>query len=370
MGSVYKGKKPLRWAEEASRSLMNRFEPSKLPPADRWHYHQGVFLYGMYDVWKETKNDDYYQYFKEYVDKLVDEEGNFLFRRSELDAIQPGLLLFPLYEKTGEKRYKIAASKLRNLLNTLNKTKEGGFWHKDKYPYQMWLDGLYMAGPFTITYGQQFEEPELLDLVVQQENLMRKNTKDEKTGLYFHGWDESGKTPWSVMGTNTAPEIWGRSLGWYGMALVNMIEMLPEGHPKKMEWIGVVQELIENLVKFQDPESGLWYQIVDKGYLEDNWLESSGSCLFIYTIAKAVNKGYVDDKYFEVAVKGYNGVVDRFIEVQPDGSIGLTDICIGTSIGVYDYYVARETCTNDLHGVGAFVLASVQMHQKESTIVR
>ncbi|MFA9557856.1 glycoside hydrolase family 105 protein [Evansella sp. AB-rgal1] len=360
---VVKGKSPLQWAEESCRSLMNDYEPINLKPANRWHYHQGVFLCGMQDVWQVTKNEEYFQYYKEYVDKLVDEEGNFYFRRDELDAIQPGLLLFSLYKETGDKRYKIAAEKLRNLLKTLNKTKAGGFWHKDKYPYQMWLDGLYMAGPYTMTYGLTFDEPELVDLVLLQEELMRKQTYDPKTGLYFHGYDESGKTPWSQPETNTAPEIWGRSLGWYGMALVNLIELLPEGHPKKAELTGVLQDLVSNIVKYQDEETGLWYQIVDKGDRPDNWLESSGSALFIFTIAKAVNNGYVDEKYFEAAKKGYEGIVTRFIKVTPNGGLALTGICIGTSIGVYEYYVDRETDENDLHGVGAFVLASIQMHK-------
>ncbi|KHF40226.1 glycoside hydrolase family 88/105 protein [Halalkalibacter okhensis] len=360
------GKSALEWAQRASESLMSQYEPIKLPPADRWHYHQGVFLCGVHSVWQETRNEDYFYYFKEYVDKLVDEQGNFYFARDELDAIQPGLLLLPLYNQTGEERYKIAATKLRNLLNTINKTKEGGFWHKDKYPYQMWLDGLYMAGPFTLQYGQQFNEPELVDLVLYQEQLMRKNTRDEKTGLYFHGWDESGQTPWHVPGSNTAPEIWGRSLGWYGLAVVDMIGMLPDDHPKKAELIEVIQNLVENLVRYQDEKTGLWYQIIDKGHLEDNWLESSCSSLFVYTIAKAVNQGYIDAKYFQNAQKGYEGIIQHSIRVDEEDQVTLTGICIGTSIGVYDYYVGRETSENDLHGVGAFILASMQMYQHES----
>lgn len=361
---TYQGKKAIEWAEEACKSLMNQYEPIKLPPENRWHYHQGVFLCGMHDVWRETGDESYYAYFKEYVDKLVDEEGNFLFARSELDAIQPGLLLLPLYKETGDKRYKIAATKLRNLLRTLNKTKEGGFWHKDKYPYQMWLDGLYMGGPFAIQYGQMFDEPELTDLVMYQEELMRKNTKDERTGLYFHGYDESKQAPWATRNGH-APEVWGRALGWYSMVTTNFIEMLPEDHPKRAELKLVVRELIDSLIEFQDKETGLWYQVVDKGDQTDNWLESSCSSLFVYAIAKAVNKGYIDESYFEAAVKGYEGLLKHSIDVDDKGNVTLSGICIGTSIGVYDYYVNRETSENDLHGVGAFVLASVQIHQHD-----
>ncbi|WP_088102788.1 glycoside hydrolase family 88/105 protein [Halalkalibacter urbisdiaboli] len=362
MSTAVKGKVALEWAEKACQSLMKKYEPVKLPPADRWHYHQGVFLCGVHSVWQETKNDEYFAYFKEYVDKLIDEEGNFYFERDQLDAIQPGLLLLPLYQLTGEKRYKVAAEKLRNLLKTINKTSEQGFWHKDKYPYQMWLDGLYMAGPFTLQYGQQFDEPELVDLVLYQESLMRKHTKDEKSGLYFHGWDESKKAPWANPETGAAPEIWGRALGWYGLAVVDIISLLPENHPKRAELITVIEDYVKSLVKYQDEETGLWYQVVDKGEREDNWLETSCTSLYVYTIAKAVNEGYIDESYFAAAKKGYEGIINHKIEEQEDGSLSLTGICIGTSIGVYDYYVERETSENDLHGVGAFVLASMQIH--------
>ncbi|KAB8137591.1 glycoside hydrolase 105 family protein [Gracilibacillus oryzae] len=354
-----KQRSALDWAKLACDTLMNQYEPVKLPPADRWHYHQGVFLCGMHDVWQRTGEQKYFDYFKEYVDKLIDEEGNFYFARSELDAIQPGLLLLPLYKQTYDQRYKTAAAKLRNLLNTLNKTKEGGFWHKDKYPYQMWLDGLYMAGPFTIQYGQMFDEPELTDLVMEQERLMRKNTKKEN-GLYYHGYDESKQTPWATE-KGHAPEVWGRALGWYSMVTANFIEMLPEEHEKRDELKQVVHELIDALIKYQDEATGLWYQVVDKAEDEGNYLESSCSCLFAYAIAKAVNKGYIDKSYWSYAEKAFQGLVENKVEIDEKGNFHLHDICIGTSIGTYDYYVNRETSTNDLHGVGAFILASVQL---------
>ncbi|RCW76733.1 glycoside hydrolase family 88/105 protein [Saliterribacillus persicus] len=357
---TYNGKSALDWAISACETLMDQYEPVKLPPKDRWHYHQGVFLCGMLDVWKQTNEKKYFDYFKEYVDKLVDEEGNFYFARSELDAIQPGLLLLPLYEETKEDKYQIAAAKLRNLLRTLNKTKEGGYWHKDKYPYQMWLDGLYMAGPFTIRYGQLFDEPELTELVLEQEKLMREHTRKEN-GLYYHGYDESKNAPWATE-KGHAPEVWGRALGWYSMVTTNFIEMLVENHPKREELKGVVVELMEALIRYQDEETGLWYQVVDKGDQADNWLEASCSCLFTYSIAKAVNMGYLDSSYLKYAEKAYQGLINHKVKTTNENKVELHDICIGTSIGTYDYYVNRETSENDLHGVGAFILASVQMH--------
>lgn len=355
-------KTAMTWAEKACRSIMNQFVPDLLPPQNKWHYHQGVFLSGMLEVWRITDNKEYYNYVKEYVDKLIDKEGNFLFARSELDAIQPGLLLIKLYKHTGDKRYKIAAGKLKNVLKTINKTCEGGFWHKDKYPYQMWLDGLYMAGPFAIQYGQLFNEPELIDLILYQEQLMRDHTKNNMNGLYHHGWDEKAEQSWATS-SGRAPEVWGRALGWYAMVLTYFIELLPKSHSKFEELKLVLKDLFDSLIKYQDQESGLWYQVIDKGHLEDNWLESSCSCLFVYAMAKAVNNDYVDKKYIKSAKKGYEGILKNSSQIDSNNNLVLTNICIGTSIGDYDYYVGRETINNDLHGVGAFVLASVEMHK-------
>ena len=352
---------PLDWAEKACVSLMEQYAPIQLPPENRWHYHQGVYLYGMYRVWEETKKDKYFDYMKKYVDDLVDDEGNFYFRRDELDAIQPGLLLFPIYRKTQETKYKVAATKLRNLLNTVNKTSEGGYWHKDKYPYQMWLDGLYMAGPFSVIYGTLFNEPELIDATLYHEKLMRKHTKDEQTGLYYHAWDEKIEQPWADPSTGRSPEVWSRSIGWYGMALVDILDHLPEDHPSRAELIAEVKQYVDTLLKFQDEKTGLWYQIVDKGNLKDNWLESSGSCLFVYTIAKAINNQYIDSSYQEPVKKCFQGLLEHMISFDEDNRLQLEGICIGTSCGVYDYYVARETSVNDLHGLGAFILACVEL---------
>jgi len=365
MNENVKVKKPLYWASQLTETLMKKYSPNELPPAGRWHYHQGVFLCGVMSLWEKTGNKKYYQYYKEYVDQIIDNNGNFYFRRDELDSIQAGLLLFSLYKDTGNKKYKLAAQKLRSLFHTLNTTSEGGFWHKDKYPYQMWLDGLYMGGPFAFHYANEFNEPELIDMVIHQEQLMRKHTKDEKTGLYYHGWDEKGEMPWVNPETNAAQEIWGRSLGWYGLAIVNMICLLPEDHPKRIEWIGVIQDLVVALSKFQDEKTGLWYQVVDKGERDDNWLEASASSLFIYTIAKAVTNKYVDYEYFKVAWKGFNGLLEHKI-TETNDLVVIKDICIGTSIGVYDYYVNRERSENDLHGAGAFIMACMAMDQLDS----
>ncbi|WFA04194.1 glycoside hydrolase family 105 protein [Bacillus sp. HSf4] len=356
-------KSPLFVAEEAAKTIMKAYTVDRLPPAGRWHYHQGVFLCGLIHLWNETGKQTYFNYVKDYVDDLVDEYGNFYFARDELDAIQAGLLLFPLYEETGDERYLKAAKKLRGLFETLNQTAEGGFWHKDKYPYQMWLDGLYMCGPFALKFARAFNEPELHDMVVLEENLMRKHTKDARTGLYYHAWDEKRKMPWADPESGCSPEFWGRSIGWYALALSDMIELLPQHHEKRREWTATLQEMVKSLADFQDEETGLWYQVVDKGGREDNWLESSCSCLYIYAMAKGTRMGYIDPSYQKKALKGYRGLLAEKIEFSLEEGLLLKDICVGTSAGTYEYYVGRDKSTNDLHGVGALIMALTELER-------
>jgi len=353
---------PLDWAILACDTLSQQYAPEELPPAGRWHYHQGVFLCGMEEVLLHTNRHDYEGYIKRYVDKLIDEQGNFLFARDELDAIQPGLLLFRLAKRhPRDRRYELAAKKLRGLFHTLNKTSEGGFWHKDKYSYNMWLDGLYMGGVFALKYANQFDEPELRELVQLQERLMSTHMKDEKSGLLYHAWDESKMMPWADPATGCSPEFWARSLGWYGLAISQFLDELPEDHAWTDELTQKIKKFVEALLPYQDKESGLWYQVVDKGEQEDNWLESSGTCLFIYTIAKAYHRGIVGEEALQAAIKAYEGIIN-IVKIEKDQFI-LPKICIGTSAGDYQNYVTRPTSENDLHGVGAFVLASMAMSQ-------
>ncbi|WP_374121359.1 glycoside hydrolase family 105 protein [Paenibacillus sp. LHD-117] len=352
---------PIGWARAACDSLMDRFAPEELPPAGRWHYHQGVFLCGMEMVWERTREQRYDDYVKRYVDKLVDGQGNFAFARDELDAIQPGLLLFRLDERSGgDRRYRIAADKLRALFHTLHRTSEGGFWHKDKYAYNMWLDGLYMGGVFALKYANAYGDASLRELALQQEALMRKHMLDGENGLLYHAWDESCEMPWADPATGRSPEFWGRSLGWYGLAVSQFLDELPETDPGWQELADQLASLVEALIRYQDEASGLWYQVVDKGHLADNWLETSCSSLFVYTIAKACKRGLIGENGLEAARRGYEGLI-AVMESDERGRFVMPDICIGTSAGDYENYVTRPTSSNDLHGVGAFVMACVEM---------
>lgn len=351
---------PIEWARAACDSLMSAYLPEELPPAGRWHYHQGVFLCGMEMLWEAERDERYDAYIKRYVDKLIDDYGNFDFARDELDAIQAGLLLFRLDERNGGGKYRAAADKLRSLFHTLNRTSEGGFWHKDKYPYNMWLDGLYMGGVFALKYANMYGDTGLRDMVLHQEQLMRRHMFDERTGLLYHAWDESRRMPWADKETGCSPEFWGRSLGWYGLALAQFLDEMPKEHAGRAELATSLAGFAEALARYQDAESGLWYQVIDKGHMADNWLETSCTCLFVYTLAKAYKNGLVGDGCLDAAKRGFEGLA-RVLQFDENGGFILPDICIGTSAGDYENYVTRPTSQNDLHGVGAFVMASVEM---------
>ena len=354
---------PLLWAEAACDALMAHYpDPERLPPERRWHYHQGVFLHGMMRLWEKTGESRYLDYAKTYVDRLVDPLGNLLFARDELDAIMAGLLLFPLHARFGDPRYAAAARKLRGLFDTLNRTSEGGFWHKDKYPYQMWLDGLYMGGVFAAVYARVFGEPALVETVLLQESLMRKHMLDRRTGLLYHAWDESRRAPWADRETGCSPEFWGRSIGWYATAVADIADELPADAPARAELGGVLAELLRALARYQDAATGLWYQVVDKSDRPDNWPETSCSALFVYAYARAIRRGWLEPAYAEVARKGWAGLLGR-LRFDAGGRLVVPDICVGTSAGDYAHYVARPRSDNDLHGVGAFVLACVEVAQ-------
>ncbi len=346
---------------------MVKFEPESLPP-DRFHYHQGVFLSGMEKCWRETKNNKYYDYIKRWVDSQVLADGSIKkYKPDELDDIQPGVLLFNLFEQTGDERYKKALHILVPLLKSWRTNPSGGFWHKGHYPNQMWLDGLYMAGPIAVQFGKTFGESEYYDMMTYQAILMEKHTKDPNTGLLYHGWDETKAAAWADPATGLAPEFWGRAIGWYPVALLEMFEYLPEDHKDKAKLTTILQHLLIALTKYQDVSTGLWYQVVDKTDRADNWLESSCTALYVHAIAKAVRFGYLDAKYLEYAWKGYQGVIDT-LKFDENGNVIIGQICIGTGIGDYAHYIARPTSENDLHGAGAFILMCVEMSLAQKVI--
>ncbi|ADN01384.1 glycoside hydrolase family 88/105 protein [Spirochaeta thermophila] len=360
---------PLSVAREAAESLMHRYpDPAELPPAHRWHYHQGVFLFGMLKLWEETGEDRYLEYVKAYVDALVDEQGNLELATTELDAMQAGNLLFPLHERYGEARYKKAMDYILGLLEGFHTTPEGGFWHKEKYPNQQWLDGLYMAGPFSVHYASLFGRPELYDLFVKQALLIERHTRDPQTGLLRHAFDYSKQAPWADPVTGIAPEAWGRALGWFPAALLDILDHLPPSHTGYRVLEEMFRDLMGPIVRVQDRATGLWFQVLDKGHDPSNWLETSCSALFLYSLSKGIRTHRLPvDPYITHARKAFQGIVGKTSR-DPEGYLHIHDICIGTGVGDYRHYLERPRSIDDLHGVGAFILGCVEFHRTRESI--
>ena len=348
-------------------------DPSK---PDKWSYEQGVLLKGMEGVWLNTGDGRYFKYIQRVTDRYVGDDGSIkTYKQADynLDNIMPGRNLLLLYKVTGQEKYRKAAALLREQLKTHPRTSEGGFWHKKVYPSQMWLDGLYMAEPFYAEYAETFKEPEAFDDIARQFVLMERHARDAKTGLLYHGWDESRQQRWADPVTGHSPNFWGRAMGWYAMALVDTLEHFPADHPRRGELLAILGRLAVAIEKYQEPHYGLWFEVLNAGGWKGNYMEASASAMFVYTLAKAVRLGYLPESYMKVAQKGWAGIGREFVEEAGGGGVNFKGTVSVAGLGgnpyrdgSYVYYLSEKVVTNDPKGVGAFLLACAEMEPAAS----
>lgn len=367
------------WSVRAADSVMARHPLL----SRRWHYEPGVVLLALRQVWRATGDRRYYAYIKANIDSLVTPEGQIRTYRLEeynLDQINEGKLLFCLFHETGDERYRKAAYLLREQLASHPRTAEGGFWHKQVYPHQMWLDGIYMASPFYAEFAATFGEPLAYDDVGRQIFLAWHHARDPRTGLLYHGWDESKSQAWADPETGCSPCFWGRAIGWYAMAIPDVLDHLPGDHPQRGWLVSILGDLARGIAAVQDPASGVWYQVLDQGGRAANYLEASASCMFVYALAKGVRLGYLDSAALEVARRGYAGILEQFVTVDhapsltPTGLVSVHHICSVGGLGgkpyrdgSFAYYVGERVMSNEYKGVGSFILASTEMEHLEHT---
>jgi len=344
----------------------------------RWEYTPGLVLKAILQVAERTDDPRYWNYVLRYYDHFINADGTIkAYTKDEynIDRINPGKPLFALYARTKDEKYRKAIELLRQQMREHPRTKEGGFWHKKRYPYQMWLDGLYMGAPFLAQYAKTFNEPALFDDVINQFVWMEKHARDEKTGLLYHGWDESRQQKWSDPETGRSPAFWGRAMGWYAMGLVDTLDFIPLEHPRRRELIAILQRLTEAITKVQDPKSGVWWQVVDQSGREGNYLEASASAMFTFALLKAARLGTIDAKYRDAGRRAYQGMLRQFIEVDKDGLVNMHHVCEVAGLGgdpekgeryrsgTYEYYVNEKIRSNDPKGVGPFIFASLEMER-------
>ena len=366
------GSEETEWALKVADAVMTRhdslihyFHPSRVG----WQYDvamlgQVIDRLGNVDKKYSNYNEDYMNYF-------IDDEGNIKhYRREEynIDYVNPAKGLITMYKRTGEERFHKAIQKIIVQLEEHPRTNSGGYWHKKRYPYQMWLDGIYMASPFIAQYALEFNQPDWADVVFDQITLIYDSTLDANTGLLYHAWDESREQKWSDPVTGHSPCFWGRSMGWYVMALVDVLDYLPEQMKEREDLVSILKNVAVALLKVQDPETGLWYQVLDQGKREGNYLEASCSAMYIYAFYKGARMGYLDERYLEIAQKAFNSYIETFIFTDDDGMPSIKNICGGTGLGgkpyrdgSYQYYISEKVVINDPKGVAPFIMAAIEL---------
>jgi unsaturated rhamnogalacturonyl hydrolase len=343
----------------------------------KWTYDQGVILKGIEGLWYRTGDAKYFNYMQKCMDFFVNDKGEIrTYKASDynIDNVLCGRVLLSLYNVTGKEKYFKAATTLREQLKTQPRTNEGGFWHKKIYPYQMWLDGLYMGEPFYAEYSATFNEPGNFDDIGNQFIWMENHARDKKTGLLYHGWDESRQQKWADPKTGLSPHFWARAMAWYGMALVDALEYFPAENKKRDSLVAILKRFADAIDKVQDPKTGLWYDIINMPNGKGNYFEASASSMFVCAIAKGVRLGLLPASYLNIAKKGYAGILKEFIETDASGQTNLKGTVSVSGLGgtpyrdgTYEYYMSEKVIINDPKGVGAFLQASNEM-ELQSTL--
>jgi unsaturated rhamnogalacturonyl hydrolase len=363
---------PLEWSVRLADSQIVRFKSTP-----KWDYSVGLFTLSLLKL-NTVTNDLQYVIFSEIsVGSLISSNGTiqgYKLDEYQLDALNPGKTALALWQIKHDGKYKIAATILRRQLDTQPRTFDGGFWHKQRYTNQMWLDGIYMAEPFYAEYAKLFDESNSFDDVAKQFQLIDEHTYDAKTGLNYHGWDAAKVQPWADTVTGCSSNFWGRAVGWYAMALVDVLDYFPTNHPARPQIIATFQKTCAGIVKWQDSQSGLWWQVMDQGGRRGNYKEATASAMFVYALAKGVNRGYLPRADVAAAEKGFDGIVKNLIQDDGGGKWSLTQCCSVAGLGFtnaagrprdgsFDYYVSEPAVKNDLKGVGPFILAGIELQQ-------
>lgn len=378
----FSGATPLEWSQHLADSEIARRGDSLAWKPDgraKWDYTAGLFTLSLLKLNENAPTSRYLDFATRAIGSFISADGKIQTYKADeyqLDALNPGKTALALWHLTKDERYLRCAMLLRQQLFTQPRTSDGGFWHKQRYTNQMWLDGIYMADPFyaECTGTKTFcAAPTDFDDVAKQIRLIDLHTYDAKTGLSFHGWDAAKIQPWANPATGCSSNFWGRAEGWYAMALVDVLDFFPTNHPARAEIIATLQKTARGILKWQDPKSGVWWQVLDQGVRPGNYLEATASAMFADALAKGVNRGYLPRTYIPAIKKAYAGLIQNFIETDGQ-SWSLTHCCQiaglgGSPIngkmrdGSFEYYISEPVVKNDLKGIGPFILVGLEMQK-------
>lgn len=364
------------WSVRFARAVMTRNPQNHR----RWDYTAGVVLGAIERVGQMRRDTAMLGYVRRNMDRFIGPDGRigggYDSAEFNIDAVSQGRVLFPLFARTADARYRTAATQLRGQLAAHPRTAEGGFWHKQIYPQQMWLDGLYMAQPFYAQYAATFASPAerrvILDDVAKQFLLVARHTRDPRTNLMYHAWDAAKAQPWADTTSGLSRNFWARAMGWYVMAVVETLDHMPVTHPDRGEIIRTLQQAADGIARVQDPLTGLWWDVLDAPNRTGNYLEASASAMFVYALAKGARLGYLAPTYRAVAQRGFNGMVTNLVREAPYGA-SLVNVCqvsgLGGNLrkdgsyrdGSYAYYISEPVVSDDYKGVGPFILAALEL---------
>lgn len=357
------------WSEALAETIIKRYPHPDNYPYTSWCYPQGFMLWGMVKLWEWTGDKRYYEYVMKFAEHHVSPDGNlYRFKGNSMDDIMAGSIIVWAYTQTGLEKYKLACDKIRAVFNTYPRTSRGGFWHGRKTVGEMWVDGVFMGQMFLTKYGKYIGDSEYcFDEAVKQLTLIEDYCRKDDTGLLYHAWSEDKRPAWANQITGLSPEVWSEGLGWYALILVEVLEVLPVDHPGRNRIIKQLNDLLDGLKNTQDANTGLWCQVVDKGEKPDNWHDTSGSAMFVYTIKRAIELGFADaDVYMPVVNKGYEGIITK-AKINDQGFVDIYDACDGVCVQInYEAYINYVKKVNAKEAVAAFLWATSIVEKPES----
>ena len=350
-------------------------EKAREGKAAGWNYIDGCMILALLEIYNATGEKKYYEFADAFIDHRVQEDGTitkYSVEEYNIDNVNAGKTLFALYALNGKEKYRKAIDLIYSQVETQPRTEEGNFWHKMIYPNQIWLDGLYMAQPFymqyEVTYNNGANCRDSFEQFLHVYDLM----KDTRNGLYYHAYDDSRESFWCDPVTGLSDNFWLRALGWYAMALIDTMEVMPESMAQEKEKLGAIyKELIDAMLPYQDKETGMWYQVVNRGRIKPNYLETSGSAIFAYAIMKSVRLGYLDESYFTFGERAFTGICETYLS-EENGELQLDGICLVAGLGnkemregTFDYYMREPIVKNEAKGVAPLILAYIEILIRE-----
>ena len=354
---------------------MWNIEQIKAGKPSTWNYIDGCMIKAVIELYQITKEEKYLRFADNFIDYFVREDGSIASYDPEeynLDNVNAGKTLFELYKLTGKEKYRRAIDTVYSQLAAQPRTSTGSFWHKKIYPNQVWLDGLYMAQPFYMQYEAAYNDDRGCRDSYQQFITVYERMRDLRNGLYYHAYDDSRQMFWCDKVTGLSDNFWLRAMGWYAMALIDTMDVMPADMSEEKAQLGrIYRELIDSMLPYQDADTGMWYQVVNRGGIKPNYLETSGSAIFAYAIMKSVRLGYLDESYFSYGQKAFEGICARYLS-EKDGELQLDGICLVAGLGnkemregTFDYYMREPIVKNDAKGVAPLILAYIETMFRE-----